>query len=305
LPINCGSLLDEFTFWGLLLSSLHLALARYAAEDRIAGDMIKRFVRILKDHEIIYNLVIKELKVRYRGSYLGFLYALLNPLVSTVVFAVVFTFIIRIKMQHYGLYLLTGFMPWIFFQQSLSESATSIIRNANLIKKVMIPREIFPISSILACLVNFFLGSCVMLPFLAAYGHFSVRWAYLPLVMLVHLVFTLGLGLFLSSANVMFRDIGNLVEIVIFVWFYANPIIYPLQMLQTKLQEIGRPELLTLYLANPMASIMVLYRHALFAPVSPDVLGTAAIIAIVWAVIALLVGQFVFSRLQKTFAKEL
>ena len=267
--------------------------------------MVQRLIKIARDYEIIYNLVVKELKVRYRGSYLGFLYALLNPLVSTVVFAVVFTFIIRIKMEHYGLYLLTGFMPWIFFQQSLSESATSIIRNANLIKKVMVPREIFPISSILACLVNFFLGACVMLPFLAAYGHLSVRWAYLPLVMLIHLVFTLGLGLFLSSTNVMFRDIGNLVEIVIFVWFYANPIIYPLAMLQTKLQEIGRPELLTLYLANPMASIMVLYRHALFAPVSPGVLRTAALISIISAFLALVIGQSVFSRLQKTFAKEL
>ena len=271
----------------------------------MVGEMIRRFVRICKDREIIYNLVVKELKVRYRGSYLGFLYALLNPLVSTVVFAVVFTFIIRIKMEHYGLYLLTGFMPWIFFQQSLSESATSIIRNANLIKKVMLPREVFPISSILACLVNFALGLCVMLPFLAAYGHFSARWAYLPLILIVHLVFTFGLGLFLASTNVMFRDIGNLVEIVIFVWFYANPIIYPLSMLQTKVYEIGRPELLTVYLLNPMASIMVLYRHALFAAESPDVLKVAVPVAAVSAFLAVVIGQSVFSRLQKNFAKEL
>lgn len=282
-----------------------LRLARCGAGDRIGGEMIRRFVRICKDREIIYNLVVKELKVRYRGSYLGFLYALLNPLVSTVVFAVVFTFIIRIKMEHYGLYLLTGFMPWIFFQQSLSESATSIIRNANLIKKVMFPREIFPMSSILACLVNFGLGICVMLPFLAGYGHFSARWAYLPLILLVHLAFTLGLGLFLASTNVMFRDIGNLVEIVIFVWFYANPIIYPLRMLQTKVYEIGRPELLTVYLLNPMASIMVLYRHALFAVESSDVLRVAVPVAVVSAFLALVVGQSVFSRLQKNFAKEL
>lgn len=267
--------------------------------------MIRRFVRIFRDYEIIYNLVIKELKVRYRGSYLGFLYALLNPLVSTVVFAVVFTFIIRIKMEHYGLYLLTGFMPWIFFQQSLSESATSIIHNANLIKKVMFPREIFPISSILACLVNFGLGICVMLPFLAAYGHFSARWAYLPLILVIHLVFTLGLGLFLSSTNVMFRDIGNLIEIVIFVWFYANPIIYPLKMLETKLSELGWDSLLTVYLLNPMASIMVLYRHALFAPESDDVLLTAALVSVISAFLALVIGQTVFRKLQKNFAKEL
>jgi len=282
-----------------------IGLARCAGVDRIGGEMIKRFIRICRDHEIIYNLVVKELKIRYRGSYLGFLYALLNPLVSTVVFAVVFTFIIRIKMEHYGLYLLTGFMPWIFFQQSLSESATSIIRNANLIKKVMFPREIFPISSILACLVNFALGICVMLPFLAAYGHISARWAYLPLILIVHLVFTFGLGLFLSSTNVMFRDIGNLVEIVIFVWFYASPIIYPLQMLQTKLHEMGWDGLLTLYLMNPMASIMVLYRHALFAPESPEVLRVAAPVAVITAFLTLILGQLVFRKLQKNFAKEL
>lgn len=262
--------------------------------------MIKRFVQIARDYEIVYSLVIKELKVRYRGSYLGFLYALLNPLVTAVVFSIVFRFVIRIEVQQYWLFLLCGLMPWVFFQQSLSQAATSIVHNANLIKKVMFPREIFPISSVVSCLVNFALGALVLLPLLAIFARFSYRWAYLPLVLIVHTAFTLGLGLFLSATNVMFRDIGNLIEIVLFVWFYGTPIFYPLRMVREAF-----PNLVSLYLLNPMASIIALYRHCLFEAKPPEVLMVALPVAVLGALLALVIGQFVFSKLQKNFAKEL
>jgi len=267
--------------------------------------MIRRFIKIAKDHEIVYSLVVKELKVRYRGSYLGFLYALLNPLVTAIVFSIVFSLIIRIKQDDFALFLLCGIMPWVFFQQSLSQASTSIIHNSNLIKKVMLPREIFPISSILSCLVNFILGLCVLLPFLAAYGRVSWNWAFLPLILIVHLVFTLGIGLFLAATNVMFRDIGNLIEIVLFVWFYGTPIFYPLHMVQDGMAAKGWSHLFPLYLMNPMASIITLYRHALFEAESATVLKVAVPVAIVSSVLALVIGQFVFQKLQKNFAKEL
>lgn len=262
--------------------------------------VIRRFVEVARDHEIVRNLVIKELKVRYRGSYLGFLWALLNPLLTMLVFWLVATVVVRIEQELYPLFWLCGYLPWVFFQHSLSQSSTSIIFNANLIKKVLFPREIFPIANILACLVNFGLGLCVLAPFLIAYGRCSARWLLLPVVLIIHLTFTLGLGFFLSSTNVFFRDIGNLIEIVLFAWFYVTPIFYPLRMVTERLKD-----LYFLYLLNPLASIIVLYRHALFEPKPPQVVQTALIVSVTAAVVALVVGHLVFSRLQHLFPKEL
>jgi len=252
--------------------------------------------RLLEHKELIRNLVIRDLKVRYKRSILGVFWALLEPLVLMILFTVVFSLLLRIRIENYPVFVLCGILPWSFFSTALSYSTTSIAENANLIKKIYFPREIIPLAVIISRLVNFLLSLGLFFIFLLAFKiRLSYSLAYLPLILAVQLIFILGLSLFFSSLNTFYHDVGFILQFILFGWFYITPIFYPVSMIPQKF--------LPFYLLNPMATIVYSYRNVLFRGIPPDF--TYLLISFFISIFCFLVGVHIFRRLEFRFAEVL
>jgi lipopolysaccharide transport system permease protein len=263
--------------------------------------MISILKKFITSKELLWNLVVKELKVRYKNSVLGFLWALLNPLLMMIVYTIIFSYLMKFQIEHYPLFLLCGYLPWIFFNNSISESTSSISLNGSLINKVYFPREFLPISKILSSLVNFFFALIVLITFLLAFRiHLDWTILLLPIVILLQLLFTIGLGLFFSSINVFFRDVGNLIEILMMTWMFLTPLWYPVQMVIER-----APKYVHLFLLNPMASYVVLYRYLLFNHDLPQLVFYSSMVVLVSTFIVFFGGYYIFNKLEPEFAKEL
>lgn len=216
---------------------------------------------------LVRHLVARDLKARYKVSVLGFFWSLLKPLFMIAIFTVVFDRFLRFGISyeglHYSVFLLCGILPWTFFAEGVVESTNCMIANANLIRKVYIPRYAFPVSSVLSKLVNFLLALLVLLPVVFIFGGVKPTWylVFFPAIVMVQLLLILGLGFFLSLGNVYFRDLTILVDVIVMAWFYLTPVFYPLRLAWDKLGAY--PLLRFLYMANPMNSIIYCYRRVL------------------------------------------
>ena len=244
--------------------------------------------------ELIYNLAKKDLKVRYKTAYLGFLWAILNPLLMMIVLTVIFSIFLRIKTDYpYSVFILTGLIPWAFFNLSLSSCTNSIVENSNLIKKVYFPREIIPVSIVLANLINFFLSIIILFVFLLS---FKIKLTYfilfLPVIIVLQILFTVGISLLTSSLNVYYRDIRYIVEASLLMWFYATPVFSPVPMVPERIKSY--------YFLNPMAGIITSYRRILLEGKSPDfyLFTETFLISIAF----LLIGYVVFKKIEPAFA---
>ncbi|OGL41236.1 MAG: hypothetical protein A3C43_03665 [Candidatus Schekmanbacteria bacterium RIFCSPHIGHO2_02_FULL_38_11] len=244
--------------------------------------------------ELVYNLAKKDLKVRYKTAALGFLWAILNPLLMMIVLTVIFSIFFRIKTdQPYSVFVLTGLIPWAFFNLSLSSCTNSIVDNSNLIKKVYFPREIIPISIVTANLINFFFSIIILFLFLL---FFKIRLTYmvlfLPVTIALQVLFTIGISLLTSSLNVYYRDIRYIVEAALLMWFYATPVFYPVTMVPERLK--------TYYFLNPMAGIITSYRRVLLEGLPPDFYMFLETSFTTLAVC--LIGYVIFKRIEPVFA---
>lgn len=259
---------------------------------------LARLTEVYVHRDLIRNFAARNLKLRYKGSLLGFVWSFLTPLLQMLVYVVVFSVILRVETDYpFPIFLLSGLLPWIFFQTSLMLASGAVIENANLIKKTYFPREVIPFSSVAANLVNFAISLTLLFIFLAYY-RIPLRpgLLLLPAVIAIHLLLTLGLALAVSCLTVFFRDIQHMLEVALLLWMFASPIVYPIK------GYVG-PELLPYYRLNPMVEIVELYRSALLygrfpAPgefLYPLAFGLAAFVA----------GYLVFARLEPRFAKEL
>jgi lipopolysaccharide transport system permease protein len=255
--------------------------------------------------ELLFNFAKKELKVKYKNSVLGFFWSLLNPVLMMIVFTFVFAILMRFPAEiidYYPIFFLAGLLPWNFFNTSVMSSTASIVGNGALIKKVYFPRELLPLSILLANLVNFALELGVLVVFMLFTGFTIPRffdfYQFLPwLLVLVPILFlfTFGISLLVAAVNVYFRDIQHLIGIFLMVLFYATPIIYPLAVVPAKY--------LRLYSLNPMTTIIMSFKNALFFLVNPSLKfvlysGSAALAVF-------LVGYYVFLKLEPGFAEEI
>src|SRR5512143_871153 len=220
--------------------------------------MTAAILALVRYRALVQSLVSRELKARYRGSVLGFLWSFVNPLLVLLTYTLVFTVILPNRqpdIQPYFLFLFCGILPWTWFQASLAESSGVIIASGNLIKKVLFPAEVLPTVCVLTNLVHFLLGLPILLAFLA-YEH-RLGWLALalPLPMLVQLVLSLGLALFLPALAVHFRDILSILTHVLHLWFFATPIIYSYAALPetSLLRRVLR--------LNPMTHVVVTYQQ--------------------------------------------
>lgn len=248
---------------------------------------------------LIESLVSRELKARYRGSVLGFLWSFVNPLLLLLTYTLVFTVILPNRqpdIQPFFLFLFCGILPWTWFQASLAESSGVLIASANLIKKVLFPAEVLPAVCVLANLAHFVLGLPILLLFLAFSGKLSWTALLLPLPMLVQLVLTLGIALFLSALTVHFRDLQSILHHVLHLWFFATPVIYSYAAIAE-----GTPLRRALRL-NPMTHVIVTYQQMLFGGRVDHWRGL--LLALLVGVVAFAAGAFLFDRLRDTLAEE-
>lgn len=263
--------------------------------------MLHHLRQLVRYRALIQSLVARELKARYRGSILGFFWSFVNPLLLLLIYTFVFTVAMpgarAAGLEPYGLFLFCGILPWTWFSSSLVESANVLVAGANLIRKVVFPAEVLPIVTVLAGLVHFTFGLPILAAFLAYYRTpiVALDLLWVPAIVLVQLVLTLGLALLVSALTVHFRDVRDLLHNLLTVWFFATPIIYPLW----NAPERWRP-LLEL---NPFTHIAVAYQEVLFRPGPftgwPRLLAVGGVSAAV-----LVLGYFVFDRLRDTFAEE-
>ncbi len=216
---------------------------------------MNKFFEFFNFRELLINLAIKEIKVRYKSAVLGFLWAIIVPMAMMIVFLFVFSSIFNIK-DLTPVYLLSALFPWMFLNLSLATGTTCFVDNANIIKKVYFPREIIPLSIVLSHLFNFLL-SMFLLIIIAVIGKHPISWAYiiLPYTIFIQLLFVSGITMLMSSLFVNFRDIKYFVEILLIVWFYLTPIFYDQKLIR------GFSNILfKIFLLNPMTGLTVMYR---------------------------------------------
>ena len=261
--------------------------------------MLSNLGSLLRYRGLIQSLVARELKARYRGSVLGFVWSFINPLLLLSIYSFVFSTILRQddeRTKPYAVFIFCGLLPWTWFLASLTEATSSLIAGGNLIKKVLFPAEVLPIVSVLANMVHFLLGLLILAGFMIGFRHFPNPAAlpWFPIVVLVQLVFTLGLALPLSALTVHFRDIRDLLTNLLTLWFFATPIIYPYF-----LPAVSR--FLWLFRLNPFYHLAVSYQEILFF----DRFGHARSLMLLGAlsVAVFLAGYWLFDRLRDSFAE--
>jgi ABC-2 type transport system permease protein len=231
----------------------------------------KRLKELVAYREILMNLIRKEVKVKYTSSKLGAIWSMLNPLLYLAVFSLVFGLILKSKAPDFAVYLLSGLLAWNLYSTALGLSARSVVDNANLVKKVYLPREVLPLASVGAALVDFFLQILILLIFMAATSHFvlGTNLLLLPLAFVALLIFTCALALWVGALNVRYRDTQHLLSLALLAWFWFTPIVYASAFLQDRLQAHGQ-WLWVLYLVvNPIADIVIGFQRAIYGDVCP------------------------------------
>lgn len=245
--------------------------------------------------EFLKSNVKKDIRGKYKGSFLGVLWSFINPLLSVLVYAIVFPYIMRIKVENYLIYLITGIIPWTFFTSSINMGLISVLSNADIIKKVYFPRIILPISTVTSCLVNFLISCAIIVLFCLGSGlgiSFQILW--LPLIALIQYVMLLGFTFILSAIEMYMRDIEHIVNFILSMAFYVTPILYTPDIFPEKLAWVLK--------VNPMAYLVNAYRSIFFYQKMPDLMGIGVVS--IFSVFLFMIGYLIFEKLQKGFAEE-
>jgi len=253
------------------------------------------FHELWEYRELLYFLVWRNIKVRYKQTILGAAWAIIQPLFTMVVFSLFFGKLAKIPSDGipYPIFSYTALVPWTFFANGLSSSSNSLVSSSNLVKKVYFPRLVIPISAVISGIVDFILAFIVLLGMMLFYGTSpTINVLWLPLLLLLSLVTALGTGLWLTAMNVQFRDVRYIVPFLVQAWMYATPIVYSSSLLN----EPWR----TLYGINPMAGVVEGFRWALLDTDTAP--GPLVFVSALEAVALLVSGAFYFRRMEKTFA---
>lgn len=245
---------------------------------------------------MVFGLVRKGLRGRYKASFLGFLWTFVNPLLQLLVYSMVFSFIMRVQVKNYPIYLFIGLIPWFFLATTLTSSTECIVASKNLVNKIYFPRLVLPISVVTENLVNLLLSMVIVIIAVAVGGvGLSVSIVALPIVIGIQYLFLMGVSFVLSALYVYFRDLKHIISILVLAWFYLTPIVYTLEMVPEKLMRLIK--------LNPMTEIITAYRNILYYKCLPDF--SEMWLPVVLGVFFLIFGGFLFQKLQKGFAEEL
>lgn len=263
--------------------------------------VLPRLRELGRAREILGNLVRKEVKVKYKGSLLGMVWSMANPILYLAVFTLVFGIVLPRGVPNFAIYLLTGLLAWNLFAGTMGMAARSVVDNGNLVNKVYFPREVLPLSTIGTALVDFAFQAVVLAAFMVAfrYDFLGINLLLLPLSFVALLLFTTALALFVSALNVKYRDTQHLLTLALLLWFWFTPIVYPSGLLYEELaaREVFGISAFHLALANPMTGIVMGFQRALYKVVAPTGAEGLALPPVSLEWLSLLVGAIAVGSL--------
>lgn len=246
--------------------------------------------------ELVYNLVSRDLKVRYKNSVVGVFWSLLNPLVMSAIFTFVFTVLMPSGLPHYALYVLIGLLAWNWTVGAVVGGAQSIVVHGHLVKKVYFPTEVLPIATVISNSINFLLALIPVLVLMLGFGVVpGPQLILLPVAVLTQLIFLTGLALAASALNVPFRDTAAVLDVLMLGWFFLTPVFYRVEDLAGEWSRL-------MYIVNPLASIIANYRVILYYNAWPDPLFMLRTLA--QALVVLAAGYLVFGLLRDRLPEE-
>jgi ABC-type polysaccharide/polyol phosphate export permease len=273
-------------------------------------ERMQKLSEFVSSRELFYNLTLRELRSKYKRTVLGWTWSLLNPLTSMVIYTLVFGVFLDVQpdpgdpsgLTNFTMFLLCGLLPYNFLSNGLMGGMGSLIGNSNLVKKVYFPREILVAASTASWVVSFLIELSVLAVALVFFGNIVVLW--IPVILLLvalETVFVLGLALVLAAAAVYFRDLQHLLGLVLQVWFYTAPIVYPMSLIQSKLGETGWK--IQLYNLNPLTRFVEAFRDVFYDMRFPPLDHFAYLFVV--SALSLWMGLAVFGHLQGRLAEEL
>lgn len=258
--------------------------------------LTERIKKIYLYRNALWDMALKQLKAKYASSILGISWAVINPILIMSAITFVFHVIFKIEIKNFPLFVLSGIFPWMFFSAALSEVTFSILNQQNILRQFNLPREILPLSSILSNFLNFLIGWLIIYPLFFFFNpKIILMLPLLIVIFLLNLFFVCGLGLILSVLNIFFRDIGQLLGILLMFWFWITPVFYSIDMIPTKFQWVCN--------LNPMTSYVTYYREIVFAGNMPHIsifTGT-----FLWAFFSLIGGLWFFLHFESKLLKRI
>ena len=285
--------------------------------------MLAELKELWRFRELLYSMVQRDLKIRYKNSFLGFFWSLLNPLLTTFVLTVVFQVLLGIEVRNYSAYILAAYLPFTFFQMSIMDSAQSVLTNLQLIKKIYFPREILPLAAVLSNFVHLLLALGVFFVFLLAIYirdprviPFQWTTVYLPVLLLINFLLAAGIALIVSALNTFYEDVKYIVGMLLWMLFFLSPVMYFVENVYLAAAKRGNDMLLYhVYNLNPIAVLCTAYRKILLAPPQEIVLGQQSIppLPMNWghvvyagivSFVILVAGYHIFNRMKWRFVER-
>ena len=262
---------------------------------RLGADVREMLAEQVEYRDLLYQMTMRDIRLRYKQTVMGFGWAIFMPLMNTAIFSVIFMRVAPIDTAvPYPLFAYCGLLTWNFFASSLKFAVNSLTSNANLVTKVYFPREVFPFSSVIVCMVDLAVGSAVLIGLMIWYRiGVSPALLFVPVVLAVQLAFTLGIALLISMGNLFYRDVKYLFEVAVTVWMFATSVVYPVDLVGGKLGTVMR--------LNPMTPIIDAYRDAILfgrLPGMPFAAATAISVALLG------VAWVLFHRAEFQFAEN-
>lgn len=247
--------------------------------------------------QMIFSLIKRDLRGRYKGSFLGFLWTFLNPLFQLIVYTIVFSNIMRAGYDNYYLFLFVALIPWIFFSTSVTGGASCIWAQKDIVNKIYFPREVLPIAHVTCQLVNMLLSFIVVFAVIlvTGYGINPVAVLYLPVIIFVEYLLALGLTMLSSAVTVFLRDIEYILGILMMAWQFLSPVMYGVDIVPEDVRPV--------FSINPMTPVLAAYRDIFYYKKVPDI--STLLQAVMFGVIVLIIGVVVFEYLKKHFSEEM
>ena len=255
------------------------------------------FKELYNYRQMIFSLVKRDLRGRYKGSVFGFLWTFLNPLLQLVVYTFVFSFLLKSEIENYYLFLFVALIPWLFFSTAITGGSGSVLHQSGMVTKIYFPREVLPISHVTSAFINMLYSFIVVfiVIIIARVPVSPVALLYLPIVMIVEYFLALGITMLVSAITVYFRDLEFILSIFMMAWQYLTPVMYSV--------DIVPEHLMKLFMLNPMTPITIAYRDILYYAKAPDL--STLLLAIGMSAAFMLIGFWAFGKLKKRFAEEM
>ena len=247
--------------------------------------------------DMIYSLVRRDLRGKYKGSILGFLWTFINPLCQMIVYTIVFSVIVQTDLEQFYVYMITGMVPWLFFDMSLRQGTGCVRYQGEMVKKIYFPREVLPVACVTSNFVNMLFCFLIVF-FVCIVSGAGLRLAvlvWLLPVMLIEYLLTVGFVLLVAAGTVYLKDLEHIITVILMAWIYLTPIMYPLHMIPDRI--------LWIFLINPITPVIEAYHAILYWKKAPDLSELAY--AFLFGIVLLVISEVVFMKLSDNFAEEL